>query len=527
MSSRILTQDVAVAMPDGTRLATDVTVADDGAAHPTLLIRTPYGRGRARADYDHVALARLGWAVVVQDVRGRWDSDGQFRPFLAERADGAATVAWCRTQPWSNGAVAMAGASYVGMTQWLAAAERPAGLRAITPTVTVPDIPGEAVFADGVFSQGTFTAWALGIGAIGSTLDSGLVERARQELDQWPTLLGHSLNESVIAELTPDGTRWLEPQHQELWGPLDISPQLPELDIAAYHLAGWHDLFCEGNLRAYAAMTASDVPESLRRKQRLVIGPWAHGSVLRRVTGELDFGLAADGQVNGIPEEQVAFLGQAVASADVPSGVRVFIMGANRWLDLDGWPPRTEETVLYLAADGRLTSAPAEVSGSDRFTHDPADPVPSTGGRTLHPIPPGAGPLDQRAVESRPDVLVYTSDVLAHDVTVLGTVRAEVGFESSANRADVLIKLVDVHPDGRAMLVVDGIQRVDLTPGEPTKVAVRVGSTGITFPAGHRIRVEVASSNYPRFDTCPKAHQTVHHGGRSGSSISLPTFVLG
>ena len=182
---------------------------------------------------------------------------------------------------------------------------------------------------------------------------------------------------------------------------------------------------------------------------------------------------------------------------------------------------------MYLAGDGSLSwSAPAG-TGTDRYRHDPDHPVPTFGGRTLHPVPPAAGPLDQRQVEERPDVLVYTSSPLDRDLTVVGAVRAHVVFASTASTADVTVKLVDVHPDGQAMLVVDSIRRIrECVPGEPTDVDVQVGSTAITFRAGHRIRVEIASSNYPRFDTCAAAEQTIHHGGRALSQVVLPVYDL-
>jgi putative CocE/NonD family hydrolase len=524
-SPRIVCLDTTVVTPDGVPLATDVTVADDGERHPVLLFRTPYGRASVRGAHDAIGLARLGWAVVTQDVRGRWDSGGAFLPFRSERADGAHTIAWCASQPWSNGAVVMAGASYNGFTQWLALADRPTPLRAIAPAVSGPSVR-DAVYEGGALQYGVFTAWTLGIGALGSaSLDRAVVAAALAELDGWPRSLSEGIEKSTLPQISPDWTRWLDPEDEALWSSLDATPAVSGLDIAGYHLAGWHDLFCESTLRGYQLLTGESADERTRRRQRLVVGPWSHASMLRRSTGDLDFGVAAQGEFNGLLEEQVAFLTGAVAGHDVPSGVRVFVMGTNRWLDLAAWPPPSDPTPLFLThEDGqrRLRWSPAQTEGTDRYRHDPTNPVPTIGGRTLHPTPPQAGPLDQRVLDSRPDVVIYTSDPLERDLTIIGTVEAHVVLSSTAEQTDVTVKLVDVHPDGAAMLVVDSIRRVQTTPGRPQQVDLTVGSTALTFRAGHRIRVEIASSNYPRFDTCEAAEQTIHHGGRAASRIVLP-----
>ncbi|GAA2756581.1 CocE/NonD family hydrolase [Actinopolymorpha rutila] len=542
-ASRVLTLDTTVTAADGTALATDVTVADDGQQHPVVLVRTPYGRASARAAHDAVGLARLGFAVVTQDVRGRWDSAGQFTPFRSERDDGARTVAWCATQPWSAGAVAMIGASYNGFTQWLALAERPAGLRVVAPAVAGPSIRSVA-YEGGALQLGVFSSWTLGLGALGSNLEDGVRQESIEALDTWPASI--PLAEKTLTAISPDWQRWLGSggtadrsggaagdrsgaAGDGPWSELDATPALDGAgtDVAGYHLAGWHDLFCENTIAGYSLLAGGD--RRAAHRQRLVVGPWSHGSMLRRTTGQLDFGVAAMGDFNGLYEEQAGFLSAGLAGGEVPHGVRVHVMGTNRWLDLEAWPPPAHETAFYLAADGRLDRPTPQESGTDRYRHDPADPVPTNGGRTLHPVLPEAGPRDQRDVERRPDVLVYTGDVLSQDLTVLGTVRAHVVFESTAAVADVAVKLVDVHPDGTAMSVVDSVRRVATpaggTSGDGTEVEVTVGSTAMTFRAGHRIRVEIASSNYPRFDLCPAGDQTVHRGGRAASRIVLPTYA--
>jgi len=527
---RIACLDTAVAMPDDTSLATDVIVPDDGERHPVILMRTPYGRASVRARHDAIGLARLGFAVVAQDVRGRWDSAGTFSPFRDERSDGAHTIAWCAAQPWSNGVVAMVGGSYNGFTQWLAAAARPPALRAIAPAVAGPTIR-DVVYEGGALQLGVFTSWTLGIGALGSNLDAAIVKASINDLDTWPASVANGIEQSTLTRISPDWVRWLDPHDESFWAPLDAArdlsrndPTLPE-QPAGYHLAGWHDLFCEATIRGYQLLTGEGIDERVRSRQRLVIGPWAHATMLQRTTGFLDFGVAAQGDFNGLFEEQVGFVTHSLTGRDVPNGVRIFVMGSNRWLDLPDWPPPTTTTSLYLGDQGTLRWSAPEETGCDRYHHDPSDPVPTHGGRTLHPVPPPAGPLDQRPIEERPDVLTYTSDPLERDLTIVGPVRAHLVFSSSAEVADVAVRLLDVHPDGRSMLVVDSIRRVHTTPGQAASVDVEVGSTALRFAAGHRIRVLVSSSNYPRFDMSPRADQSLHHGGRTASRIDLPVYA--
>lgn len=513
-------------LPDGTRLLTEATVADDGESHPVLLVRGPYGRQFLRVLHDPVALARDGWAVVLQDVRGRWGSEGTFAAISQERADGAAAVAWCAAQPWSNGNVVMAGASYQGWTQWAAALERPAALRAIAPTIS-PIAPGEGWFHQGgAFRVGACALWALGISAVGTGGSRASERRAAKALERWQELVRHPTNVDAIAIAMPQFREWMD-LDSELNAARD---GLRRVTIPAFHVGGWFDVFCEAAIAGYAALAQRGAAT-----QRLVVGPWAHVAQFGQITGEVDFGQNALPGTRGLAQEQLRFLRAAADGDELQGGVSLFLMGRNRWLELEGWPPPAREVPLFLAGEsesnsmdggGRLHWSSQERSGADRWRHDPADPVPTRGGRHLHIGLPQFGPLDQRPVEARNDVLVYTSDPLDSDLTVIGVVRAKIRFASTAPRADLTVKLVDVHPDGRALNVVDAIRRVELSPGKPKAVELDVGSTAIAFLRGHRIRIEIASSNWPQFDCLEAAEQTVHWGGRSGSQLLLPVYDL-
>jgi len=531
VSARVTTTELAMPLPDGARLLTEVAVADDGERHPVLLVRTPYGRGSQRWLHDPIALARDGWAVVLQDVRGRYGSEGTFEPMFQEAADGKAAVDWCAHQPWSSGAVAMTGGSYQGFTQWAAALGRPKALRAIAPAITTASVGEGRLRQGGAFRVGMWSLWGMAMAAGGTGGSRAAEKRAGKALKRWRELVRYPTNVDAISLVVPQFREWLEAAGRELAQPRPA--ELARIEVAGYHLGGWYDPYCEGTIAGYTALAHGARSEQVRRSQRLVVGPWSHMPRFVSFVGEVDFGPHANADAHGVTREQLAFLRDAVEGRDVKDGVSIFVMGRDRWLELDTWPPPTTELPLFLTADapsngarggGGLSASPAESSGTDRFRHDPSDPVPTRGGRSLFGDLPPPGPVDQRPVEAREDVLVYTGEPLRKDVTAIGTVRAQLRFASSAARADVTVKLVDVHADGRALNVVDSVRRVELTPGRAQSVEVVLGSTAMTFRKGHRIRIEIASSNWPHVDCVEAAEQTVHWGGRSGSRLLLPLY---
>ena len=528
LAPAVVLEDVRVPAADGARLATDVVRVDDGRRRPVLLIRGPYLRAAVRASVDLAGMAREGWVVVNQDTRGRGDSEGSAEPFVSEAADGAAAVAWCARQPWSDGRVAMWGGSYLGFTQWAAASRRPRALRAIAPLAAPSDLLRDWHYDGGAFCAGIATGWS----ALMASTDTSLSKRDRARIaklaGEWERLYDGPPAENLLAELYPPYRRLLDASDRRFWGTLDLTRRFRHMDVAAYQMAGWYDLFCEGAFRSWQALREEAPSEYARASQRLVVGPWSHTGMLSRATPELDFGPHAAGSW----AESFTWLRDAVDGKPVAGGLRVFVMGRNDWEELEDWPPRGRTVALYptstagarsLRGDGVLDTRPGE-AGADRFLHDPANPVPTRGGRILGPWLPVAGPSDQRPVEERGDLLVYTSAALAEDVTIMGTVTGTALFETNARSADVTMKLVDVHPDGRAFNVLDSVVRAPFTPGRAKSVEVTLGSIAQTFLRGHRIRLEVASSNFPRFDLNPPAaaQQTLHHGKRTGTRIVLP-----
>ncbi len=536
--------EVMIPMADGTMLAADVVTLDDGEARPTLLVRTPYSRIATRAADDTIGLARQGWSVVIQDVRGRFDSEGDFDPYRQEPSDGADTIAWCAEQPWSNGRVATWGPSYVGATQFLASSALPPALGAIAPMVSSAYYDDGWTFEGGALNLGFIMPWAALMAAsdpkITEATQAGLAELATD----WDAAYRIPLRDHPVRTLFPAFAGWIAQDHESAFAGAAVSEAFTEMDVPGFHVAGWFDVFCDNSLRSWQGMRDHSATERARVGQRLVVGPWTHERLFLGTTPEMDFGIVGDGMAADIRGEMLQWLTRALGGDDVEGGARVFVMGKGEWIELDQWPPPSTATTFWLdssdganglAGDGALVASEPAGAGADHFSYDPDDPVPTRGGRTLGPFLPMSGPVDQRPVEIRDDVLVYTSAPLDRDLTVIGDVRATIGFATSGRSADVTVKVVDVHPDGKAFNVVDSVRRAKFEPGVAQLVQVDVGSTAMCFLAGHRIRVEVSSSNFPRFDRNPStgehagdaralhgADQTVSLGGSTASTIILP-----
>jgi uncharacterized protein len=570
--------DVVMEMRDGTVLRADVFRPAAGS-WPVLLQRTPYGKQSRLGtlfSLDPVNAAAAGFAVVVQDVRGRFASEGEFRPF-DENMDGFDSVEWCAAQPWSTGHVGMFGASYLAATQWHAAVMAPPHLDAICPVQASSDYYEGRSYRGGAFEFGALLGIALnalGQGSIARVDPSGGRRRelwsAVHELLADVGRTGRSLplsglRDTVAGEIAPFFLEWLEHcDNDDYWRRLSINPRLADADVPALHISSWFDQYLVGTLANYEGMRAGH-PAS-RDEQRLVIGPWNHypartGVMGSARVGDLDFGLGA---IINTDLLQLRWFGRHLAGDERPlplmrSRVRLFVAGANVWRDEDDWPlARAVNEAVYLgsagrantaAGDGRLTLDEPGAQPPDRFDFDPRHPVPTVGGAHLvveSQCP--QGPVDQARVEARDDVLVYTSQRLLEDLEVTGRVQAVLWVSSTAPCTDFTARLVDVHPDGRAISVCDGIRRVRL-PGsgfpdsgdgvssEPVEITIELGPVGQVFLADHALRLDISSSNFPRFDLNPNtggrsfdesvtrvARQRVFHEREYPSRLVLPTI---
>ncbi|UGS34062.1 Cocaine esterase [Capillimicrobium parvum] len=555
-------------MRDGTVLSADVWRPAGGEDCPVLLQRLPYDRtdpsvAVAQAGLDPLRAVDAGYAVVIQDCRGRFGSEGRFEPFSNEARDGADTVAWCAALPFSSGAVGMYGQSYFGATQLLAATERPPALRAIAPALTGSEYFEGWTYRGGVLELGFVLFWTLFslAGAEIERLPNGTQASLREALDRrladpWSTFAALPVDRlDDLAPVVPFVAEWLShADRDEFWRAIAPNERYGAIATPALHIGGWFDPFLSGTLENFARLRREAGDARARDNQRLVIGPWSH-ACLGDTIGDRYFGPTASQAATDWTALHLSWFDRhlrGVGPADAGPVVRFFLMGADRWVDAGAWPPegtRVERWFLHgrgaansRHGDGVLSRDACDLDEPvDSFTYDPADPVPTAGGATFLPgifVAAQAGPRDQRHVEDRRDVLVYTSEPLAGDLDVVGAVRVTLAASSSSQETDFSAKLVDVHPDGRALLVCDGIRAV-VAPDPGQALEVDLGATAIRFLAGHRIRLEVSSSNFPRFarhpnTTVPRlqaspaemvpALQHVHHDAEHPSFLSLPVW---
>ncbi|MGR6520279.1 CocE/NonD family hydrolase (plasmid) [Rhodococcus erythropolis] len=545
--------DAAVAMTDGTILRADVYRPVDSGLHPVLLHRTPYDKLGVAANVlqlEILSAVKRGYIVVLQDTRGRFASEGEWIPWLFERNDGRDSVQWASAIPGSNGKVGMFGKSYGGQAQWAAAIAGAPALVAIAPQVTWSDPEDGLTFRGGAVELGMNTIWGLG-----------------QALTQLPKVTAPENMAEVMSRTLQDMDSLVSSTYWELPAgklPAIARSGMPDLGVAralddsatsdesrnvdhydrvrvpSLNIGGWYDIFTQGTLDNYVAMRERGVAT------QLVVGPWPHMHMpildLGQV-GEINFGLnsmvpssAGAGSLSDLQLDWFdRYLGDDPRVQDEGAPVRIFVMGVNEWRDEPEWPlARAVQTPLYLRAGGLLSfDAPDEGEASSDFVYDPADPVITCGGAVYMASEFPPGPKDQREVEARPDVLVFSSPVLTEDIEITGRVKAQICAATNGPSTDWVVRLCVVDENGHSYNIVDGITRAVTEAGRVDTHDIDLWSTSIVIKAGHRLRVQVTSSNFPRWDrnlnsgdstTMRIAHQTVHHDATRLSCVVLPVI---
>jgi len=554
---------VRVPMRDNVRLDTNIFHPEGNGRFPTVLLRTPYGKGPdLPAGYQ--SFINHGYAVVMQDVRGRYGSDGVFDVLNQEGPDGYDTLNWIAAQPWSDGQIGMIGGSYLGIAQWRVALLNNPHLKAIFPVVSGSDEYFDRYYSSGGATKlGHRLLWlADNLTAPGAAepkfadyiyhLPLRTIDRAatHQTLGFYQTILNH-------------------PSYDSFWKRLSVLENIGQVRVPVFSVGGWYDNFVESDLEAFAALHKLHGTSDSRH--RIMIGPWAHN--MSTPFPGVNYGDDSsspirsyqiewfDHWLKGAPEEARPFSSEtwhAVRAEVDEAPVHIFVMGANRWRDEPDWPlARARSTPFYLASegaantlagDGVLQTKPERGNTRDQFTYDPRNPVPTNGGAVCcDPKIFPWGPMDQRQVEKRRDVLVYSSAPLKQDLEVTGPIRVVLYASTSATDTDFTAKLVDVYPNGEARNLTDGILRLryrqgldkpDLAqPGDIYPLAIDAGVTSNVFLAGHSIRLEISSSNFPRFDRNPntgrafaeetvlkKAQQVIYHSRQYPSHILLPVI---
>lgn len=517
---RVVVEGVAVPAADGVLLATDVYRPDDKAPRPCLLQRGPYGKHRPDVVNGAINVLRAvdrGLAVAIQDCRGRFASEGRFRPFVHEADDGAASVEWLAMQPWCDGRVAMVGRSYSALAQWLTAATRPPSLLAVAPMFSGCDARTDWFNAGGAFERGFALLWTLQHLApelLAREVAAG--RRSPADIDELLELgddiarryqdLGDA-DRTALARLAPVVLAFLD----DLPGSDRCAWEAARADVTtvsvpAFVVGGWFDVFLPGVLRAFAALPPHPF-------HRLVVGPWAHGGAQTGVFPERDFGFRASSSGFGLSDLQLDWL-EHVMSSDVsesPRGheqaVTAFAMGSDRWVHAPSWPPPGTSTrrfflgpvPSYPGCQAQLTPNRPDLAFALDLLHDPDHPVPTTGGGTFLPgleVAANAGPRDQRRLVERPDFLTAATEPLSAPVEIAGLIDATVFLDGALPGHRAVARLLDLAPDGTAWLVAEGAGSVPVV-GEPAQV--EIGHTWYRFPPGHRVVLAVSTTSFPRF----------------------------
>ena len=558
----IVERGVPVKMRDGTILHADIYRPNAPGKFPILLTRTPYDKNND-LEFSLKGVAR-GYVVINQDVRGRYTSDGDWYPFLHETEDGYDTIEWAAALPYSDGRVGMYGGSYVGATQMLAAIGHPPHLAGICPVVTASNYHDGWTYQGGAFEQWFNESWTSGLAE--DTLNRSVRHEVNAQhgvatlpLTDYPLfpLPRASSNTELLHTLAPYFLDWLaHPSYDEYWSRWAIEEHYSEIRVPALTVAAWYDIFLGGSLRNYIGLKEQSGDNSARQGQRLLVTIGGHAGSAQKV-GDVDFGPTAPFDEDAVTLGWYDHLFKNVANEFAgPQRVRIFVMGANQWRDEDDWPlARAEETKYFLhsggkansaSGDGVLSATPPLSEGADQYAYDPAKPTPTIGGPLCcDSTHLGPGPRDQRSVEARPDVLVYSTPALQSDIEVTGPVRLELYASSSAVDTDFVAKLVDVGPEGFAQNLTEGIVRARyrnsqqrpelLKPGEIYKFSIDLWATSNVFRRGHRLRLEVSSSNFPRFDRNTNtgddaaharkfnsAQNTIIHDAEHPSALILP-----
>jgi uncharacterized protein len=553
---------VEAKMRDGVILRADIYRPKTDGKFPVLLQRTPYNKNNG-VNFGARA-AGLGFVVIFQDVRGRYTSDGDWYTFKNEANDGYDTVEWAAALPYANGKVGMFGGSYVGATQMLAAIAHPPHLAGLCPVVTASNYHDGWTYQGGAFEQWFNESWTSGLAE--DTFNRTVRQTTNAVQGMWKlpltsyplfNLPDSSAGPTSTHALAPYFLDWLaHPDYDDYWKRVAIEDHFADINVPILTVAAWYDIFQGGSLKNYMGIRAHG-GDGARSGQRLLVVIGGHAGDGRKI-GDVDFGAAAaEFNEDTVTLNWYQYLFQGAQNSFAKEKpVKIFVMGRNEWREEDDWPLARAQATKYflhsegsansLRGNGTLTAAAPHAESPDHYVDDPANPVPTIGGPLCcdsdHWKP---GPRDQRPAEARDDVLVYSTPAFAKDTEITGPVTLELFAKSTAVDTDFTAKLVDVAPDGFAQNLTEGIIRARyrdsqekptlINPGQIYKLTVDLWSTSNVFLKGHVLRLEVSSSNFPRFDRnlntgqvqstgdhYVSATNTIYHDPEHPSALILP-----
>jgi len=541
-------KNVAVPMRDGIKLYTNIYKPDADGKFPVILVRMPYGKNEPYCFMPAYGkyFARKGYVCVVQDVRGKYDSQGKFEPFINEAADGYDTLDWIASQPWCDGNIGMSGESYYGYTQWAVSWLNHPNLKCIAPGVTSADIYGVWIYQNNAFCMHTMGTWAYEMNA--KKWNNPL------RLDYWHLpLISMDDDAGVRCDYYKDWIR--HPSRDAYWEPINVCQKYSQVKIPIYHWGGWYDVFLPGTINGWRAMQEKSDSTEARKNQWLLIASTDHELTPAKThrIGRIDIGKEA-WTYDRLQRFFDYWLKGADNGFDQTPRVEIFTIGDNKWRYEDEWPPaRVKHTNYYfhsggnantLNGDGLLDTKEPNDEPTDSYVYDPDKPIAvSLGHRALWSL--AQTMKDRASVEQRADVLVYTTPNLEKDLEITGPITVTLFAASSARDTDFTAALVDVFPDGYTHMIQEGIVRARyrssdseaslIEPGKIYEYTIDLWSTSYVVKQGHRIRVDISSSNFNRWDRNPntgnefgmdaetvKATQTIYHDRQHPSYITLP-----
>ncbi len=544
-------RDVPAEMHDGTILYSDIYRPVGLQSAPVLLVRTPYNKTTALTSvYAHpVWYARFGYMVVVQDTRGRWKSEGEWYPFRHEIRDGRDTIKWAAKLPGGNGKIATYGFSYCGVTQLMAAVNSLPELVTMMPAMTASDYFDGWTYKGGALQLAFARNWAWYLAHESAHRRSNSVQEEELLTSMLTAPLQYWTHTPALLECegpAPYYYDWVtHDTYDEYWKQWSLRTRYAEISTPALHIGGWYDIFLEGVIENFVELKKQAANEFARNNQKLIIGPWHHLPWTQKV-GTLDFGSNARSAMDAL---QVLWLDKYMQGEhnqlDDESCVWYFLMGSNSWCSSTQWPPEGVQPVkFYLHSDGRANSITGSGSLNHNLPHhelsdvwvcDPNDPVPSLGGHSccIEGLAP-MGSADQRPIENRNDVLVFSTNVLEQDLQITGSVHARLYIATTAVDTDISIRLVDVYPDGKAINLLEGHQRArfrnslekpeHLEPDRVYEYDIKIGTTACVFKAGHRIRIDLCSSNFPSFERNSNSGKPIVRVKLSDFTVSTQTL---
>lgn len=572
-SSIRMDRNVPMEMRDGTVLQADIYRPNDGGKHPAILFRTPYNKLLSPGgDFlNFIDATHAGYAIVIQDIRGRFASNGEWEQdsmFTVEGLDGYDSVEWIASQRWCDGNVGTAGGSYLAALQWATAMENPPHLKAMAPWISAASTIEEQSLTGGASALYLWSSW---IPIMAVDVADRLEKQGKDVTKMRQALTRAIFNPEEVYGFLPLKELPLAKFERigEMWKARLSVARRPEIVerarrryekvvVPCFHVSGWYDIFTWATFENFKNMQEQGGSELARESQHVLMGPWIHGARLLGFWGDIHYGVSAGVPAAQVSEQNIAFFDRYLRGKDIKiPTIRYFVMGMNRWQNADAWPlPDTQWQRFYFHSKGHANTANGDGSlnenepGSepvDTYVYDPLSPVPTVGGRFLPMAGLVPGPIEQSHIEKRQDVLSYTTAELGENTEVTGPLEVHLFAATSARDTDFAAKLVDVYPDGRAYNVAEGIMRARgrksvfqpqlVDPGEVNEYVINMGNTSQLFKAGHRIRIGISSSNFPMYDRNMNtgnligedaegipATQTVYHQPGYTSYIDLPVI---